>query len=200
MSITNWSPLLSPLVLFAPRCISVFGPPCGLKSTSMRMREKIGLVPYHWVYTGADAHVRPHGGAEVVVASPLETPLQYERSFAVGHRELVDEVLNVDGDFEDTFSVFKTRDALLPWHLAPYFWDMGAFNVSYSYYFKRSRSIEFSMYKRTSLQKLGRCGSRVSFVPQIVVNKFSLHILSVCTCVFHLCVPVCFICVFHLCV
>ena len=86
----------------------------------MRMREKIGLVPYHWVYTGADAHVRPHRGAEVIIRSALETALQYEKAFAIGHGKLVDEVFNVHWDFKDTLSIFETWNTFLAWHLSPY--------------------------------------------------------------------------------
>ena len=78
------------------------------------------LGAYHRIYTRADAHVRPHGGAEVIVCSALEAAFQDERAFAVGHRKLVDEVLNVDRDFKDTFSIFETGNTFLPWHPSPY--------------------------------------------------------------------------------
>ena len=76
---------------------------------------------YHRIYTGADAHVRSHRGSEVIVGPTLETALQYESALAIGHRELVDEVLDVNGDFKNTLPILKTWNGLLPWHPAPYF-------------------------------------------------------------------------------
>ena len=95
---------------------------------SQSEREKVdpeqpSFAAYHRIYSRADAHVGSHRSADVIVGSILEATLEDEKAFSIGHRELVDEVLNGDRGVKHTFAIFKTWNIILSWHPSPLPWE-----------------------------------------------------------------------------